>query len=54
MKNFSFMAFGKAQESKEAPEIKRYTGVGSVFVMGVNPNIVRVFVKLSFIKLLKL
>ena len=38
MKNFSFMAFGKAQESKEAPEIKRYTGVGSVFVMGVNPN----------------
>lgn len=38
MKNFSFMAFGKAQESKEAPEIKRYTGVGSVFVMGVNPT----------------
>ena len=37
-KNFSFMAFGKAQVSKEAPEIKRYTGVGSVFVVGVNPN----------------
>ena len=37
-KNFSFMAFGKAQESKEATEIKRYTGVGSVFVVGVNPN----------------
>ena len=37
-KNFSFMAFGKAQESKEAAEIKRYTGVGSVFVVGVNPN----------------
>ena len=37
-KNFSFMDFGKAQESKEAAEIKRYTGVGSVFVVGVNPN----------------
>ena len=38
MKNYVMMAFGKAQESKEAPEIKRYTGVGSVFVMGVNPT----------------
>ena len=37
-RNFSFMAFGKAQVSKEATEIKRYTGVGSVFVVGVNPN----------------
>ena len=37
-KNFSFMAFGKTQESKEAAEIKRFTGVGSVFVVGVNPN----------------
>ena len=37
-KNFSFMAFGRAQVSKEATEIKRYTGVGSVFVVGVNPN----------------
>lgn len=37
-KNFSFMAFGKTQESKEATEIKRYTGVGSIFVVGVNPN----------------
>ena len=37
-KNFSFMAFGKTQVSKEATEIKRYTGVGSVFVVGVNPN----------------
>ena len=37
-KNFSSMAFGKAQESKEAAEIKRFTGVGSVFVVGVNPN----------------
>ena len=37
-KNFSFMAFGKAQVSKEATEIKRYTGVGSVFIVGVNPN----------------
>ena len=38
MKNYVMMAFGKAQESKEAPEIKRYTGVGSVFVVGVNPT----------------
>lgn len=38
MKNFSFMAFGKAQVSKEVTEIKRYTGVGSVFVVGVNPS----------------
>ena len=37
-KNFSFMAFGKTQVSKEATEIKRYTGVGSVFVVGVNPS----------------
>ena len=37
-KNFSFMAFGRTQESKEAAEIKRFTGVGSVFVVGVNPN----------------
>ena len=36
--NFAFMAFGKAQVSKEATEIKRYTGVGSVFVVGVNPS----------------
>ena len=38
MKSYIMMAFGKAQESKEAAEIKRYTGVGSVFVVGVNPN----------------
>ena len=38
MKNYVMMAFGKAQVSKEATEIKRYTGVGSVFVVGVNPN----------------
>ena len=38
MKSYVMMAFGKAQESKEAAEIKRFTGVGSVFVMGVNPN----------------
>lgn len=37
-KNFSFMAFGRTQVSKEATEIKRYTGVGSVFVVGVNPS----------------
>ena len=38
MKSYVMMAFGKAQESKEAAEIKRFTGVGSVFVVGVNPN----------------
>ena len=38
MKSYAMMAFGKAQESKEAAEIKRFTGVGSVFVVGVNPN----------------
>ena len=38
MKSYVMMAFGKAQESKEAAEIKRYTGVGSIFVVGVNPS----------------
>ena len=38
MKSYVMMAFGKVQESKEAAEIKRFTGVGSVFVVGVNPN----------------
>lgn len=38
MKSYAMMAFGKAQESKEAAEIKRYTGVGSIFVVGVNPS----------------
>lgn len=32
------MAFGKGKESKEGSDIKRYTGVGSVFVKGINPN----------------
>lgn len=32
------MAFGKGKESKEGSDIKRYTGVGSVFVKGVNPT----------------
>ena len=38
MKSYAMMAFGKAQESKEAAEIKRCTGVGGVFGVGVNPN----------------
>ena len=38
MKSYVMMAFGRAQESKEAAEIKRYTGVGSIFVVGVNPS----------------
>lgn len=32
------MAFGKGKESKEGSDIRRYTGVGSVFVRGINPN----------------
>jgi hypothetical protein len=32
------MAFGKGKESTESVDIKRYTGVASVFVKGVNPT----------------
>lgn len=32
------MAIGKAKESVESVEIKRYIGVGAMFVKGVNPN----------------
>ncbi len=32
------MAFGKGNESTEGLEIKRYTGVGSVFVRDINPS----------------
>lgn len=32
------MAFGKGKESREGTDIKRFTGVGSVFVRGINPN----------------
>lgn len=38
--NFSFLAIGKTQESKEAGEgsFKRYVGLGSSYVLAVNPN----------------
>ena len=36
--NFVFMAFAKGAESKEGNVVKRYIGVGSVFVLAVNPN----------------
>ena len=36
--NFVFMAFAKGSESTEGNVIKKYTGVGSVFVLAVNPN----------------
>lgn len=32
------MAFGKGKESTEGAELKRYTGVASVFVKGINPT----------------
>lgn len=39
MKAFSFLTIGKTQESKEASEgFKRYVGVGSTFVKGVQPT----------------
>ena len=38
-KAFSFLAIGKTQESTEGTgSFKRYIGVGSSFVLGVNPN----------------
>ncbi len=36
--SYSFLAIGKTSESKEAQEFKRYVGVGSSFVVAVNPN----------------
>lgn len=36
--NFAFMAFAKGNESTEGSVVKRYQGVGSVFVLAVNPN----------------
>lgn len=39
-KSLSFLAIGKTQESKEAGEgsFKRYVGIGSSYVLDVNPN----------------
>lgn len=36
--NYSFLAIGKTQESTETQEFKKYVGVGSSFVVAVNPN----------------
>ena len=36
--NFAFMAFASGKESTEGNAVKRYIGVGSVFVLAVNPN----------------
>ena len=37
--NICAMAFGKVSESTEGSgEIKRYVGIGSTFILGVNPN----------------
>ena len=35
---FIFMAFGKVSESNEGGEVKRYMGVGSSYILGVNPT----------------
>ena len=32
------MAFGKVQESTEGGEVKRYIGIGSTYILGVNPT----------------
>lgn len=36
--NYLFLTVGKTTESKEAAEIKRYIGVGSTYIKGVNPD----------------
>ena len=36
--SYSFLAIGKTQESTETAEFKRYVGVGSSFVVAVNPT----------------
>lgn len=38
MINFSFLAIGKTHESTDAVESKRYIGVGSSYVLAVNPT----------------
>lgn len=35
---YTFMAFSKGNVSSEGNSVKRYVGVGSVFVLAVNPN----------------
>lgn len=36
--SYTFLSIGKTQESTETVEFKRYIGVGSSFVVAVNPN----------------
>lgn len=36
--SYSFLAIGKTQESTESQDFKRYIGVGSSFVVAVNPT----------------
>lgn len=36
--SYSFLAIGKTQESTESQSFERYIGVGSSFVIGVNPT----------------
>ena len=36
--SYSLLAIGKTQESKESQEFKRYIGLGSSFVVAVNPT----------------
>lgn len=38
MKSFSFLAIGKTHEVKEAAASKRYIGVGTSYVLAVNPT----------------
>ena len=38
MINFSFLAIGKSNESKEAVGFKKYIGIGSSYVLAVNPS----------------
>ena len=37
-KSYAFLAIGKTQESTETQEFKKYVGVGSSFVVAVNPT----------------
>lgn len=36
--SYSFLVIGKTQESSETTEFKKYVGVGSSYVLAVNPN----------------
>lgn len=36
--SYSFLAIGKTQESKETTEFKKYVGVGSSFIVAMNPT----------------